>query len=213
MRVLVSLRNLDLFAAAHGLRRERPQRAVGHVPLENLGVAITGRFLERWVECNDFDPDNGSCTGLRAAASRARARRGQARRRGETAGRLVVRGRASAAAGAVPEILPGVGDTDAALINSGLIRWHTCERADSRLAPPATRPSLRAQTQSRHLATTTGESHAPHLRHRDRPSVAATFVFFFACSDDGGSPMDAAADASTCNCPPREPPLEGGSPL
>lgn len=40
-------------------------------------------------------------------------------------------------------------------------------------------------------------------------SVAATFVFFFACSDDGGSPIDAAADASTCNCPAAEPPLEG----
>ncbi len=40
-------------------------------------------------------------------------------------------------------------------------------------------------------------------------SAAATFVFFFACSDDGGSPMDAAADASTCNCPAAEPPLEG----
>ena len=40
-------------------------------------------------------------------------------------------------------------------------------------------------------------------------SVAATFVFFFACSDDGGSPMDAAADAGTCNCPAAEPPLAG----
>ena len=40
-------------------------------------------------------------------------------------------------------------------------------------------------------------------------SVSATFVFFFACSDDGGSLIDAAADGGTCNCPAAEPPLAG----
>ncbi len=124
VRVLVSLRNLDLFAPHTVFAENVHNELSGMLPLENLGVAITGRFLERWVECNDFDPDNGSCTGL---LLRRRVRALVEARLDVPAdtGRLSIRTRAFASVTSSPEVLPGLDE----LRNSATVRWHTCENA------------------------------------------------------------------------------------
>ncbi len=124
VRVLVSLRNLDLFAPHTVFAENVHSELSGMLPLENLGVAITGRFLERWVECNDFDPDNGSCTGL---LLRRRVRALVEARLDVPAdtGRLSIRTRAFASVTSSPEVLPGLDE----LRNSATVRWHTCENA------------------------------------------------------------------------------------
>ncbi|MBE7452705.1 MAG: hypothetical protein HS111_28650 [Kofleriaceae bacterium] len=124
MRVLVSLRNLDLFAPHTVFAENVHNELSGMLPLENLGVAITGRFLERWVECNDFDPDNGNCTGLllrRRVRALVEARLDVPL---ET-GRLNVRSRSTATSSSIPEIVPGLEE----VFNPAPVRWHTCENA------------------------------------------------------------------------------------
>ncbi|MBE7452765.1 MAG: hypothetical protein HS111_28970 [Kofleriaceae bacterium] len=124
VRVLVSLRNLDLYAP-HTIYAENVHSELsGTLPLENIGVAITGRFLERWVECNDFDPDNGNCTGL-LLRRRVRALVEARLDVPQEEGRLEVRSRSSSAATAAPELLPGQGS----LFNTAPVRWHTCENS------------------------------------------------------------------------------------
>ncbi|MBE7452769.1 MAG: hypothetical protein HS111_28990 [Kofleriaceae bacterium] len=134
----MSLRNLDLFA---------PHTVFAENVHNELSASV------RWRTSASRSPAASSSAGWSATTSTPTTAPAPAllRRRvralvearldvPEAAVALSVRpgSRASAAASAVPEILPGVGDTDAARINSGLIRWHTCERAGFAPGTPAT---------------------------------------------------------------------------